>query len=107
MKLWKHHAAQPEADKINAVAQQRGEAWPTRYGGKYSSEWFFSKVLQILDEAPEVYAAAATLQAHARAFARHGASAAWERVVGLVVQQGSAVAATISAQKVSAPMPKQ
>ena len=29
-----------------------------RYGGKISSEWFFPKVWQILDEAPEVYAAA-------------------------------------------------
>ncbi len=26
-----------------------------RYGGKISSEWFFPKALQILDEAPEVY----------------------------------------------------
>lgn len=58
VKLWKHHAAQPEADRINAIAQQRGETWPQRYGGRYSSEWFFSKVWQILDEAPEVYAAA-------------------------------------------------
>jgi L-ribulokinase len=58
VKLWKHHAAQPEADKINAIARQRGEAWLERYGGKISSEWFFSKVLQILDEAPEIYNAA-------------------------------------------------
>jgi L-ribulokinase len=58
VKLWKHHAAQPEADRINAIAQQRDESWPQRYGGKYSSEWFFSKVWQILDEAPEVYQAA-------------------------------------------------
>lgn len=58
VKLWKHHAAQPEADRINATARQRGEAWLQRYGGKISSEWFFSKVLQILDEAPEVYNAA-------------------------------------------------
>jgi len=58
VKLWKHHAAQPEADRINAVAAQRGEPWPARYGGRYSSEWFFSKALQILDEAPEVYARA-------------------------------------------------
>lgn len=58
VKLWKHHAAQPEADKINDVAQRRGEAFPARYGGKISSEWFFPKALQILDEAPEVYAAA-------------------------------------------------
>jgi L-ribulokinase len=58
VKLWKHHAAQPEADKINATARTMSEAWLDRYGGKISSEWFFSKTLQILDEAPEVYAAA-------------------------------------------------
>jgi L-ribulokinase len=58
VKLWKHHAAQPEADKINATARQMGEAWLDRYGGKISSEWFFSKALQILDEAPQIYAAA-------------------------------------------------
>ena len=29
-----------------------------RYGGKISSEWFFSKALQILNEAPEIYHAA-------------------------------------------------
>jgi L-ribulokinase len=55
VKLWKHHAAQPEADKINETARQMGQAWLDRYGGKISSEWFFSKVLQILDEAPEIY----------------------------------------------------
>jgi L-ribulokinase len=58
IKLWKHHAAQPEADKINATARALGEAWLDRYGGKISSEWFFSKTLQILDEAPEIYEAA-------------------------------------------------
>jgi L-ribulokinase len=56
VKLWKHHAAQPEADRINAVATERGEPWLPRYGGRISSEWFFAKALQILDEAPEVYA---------------------------------------------------
>ncbi|HKI56813.1 MAG TPA: ribulokinase [Trueperaceae bacterium] len=55
VKLWKHHAAQPQADRINAVARERGEGWLKRYGGKISSEWFFSKTLQILEEAPEVY----------------------------------------------------
>ena len=58
VKLWKHHAAQPEADKINETARQMGQAWLDRYGNKISSEWFFSKTLQILDEAPEIYAAA-------------------------------------------------
>ncbi len=56
VKLWKHHAGQPQADRINAIAHERGEWWLKRYGGKYSSEWFFSKLLQILQEAPEVYA---------------------------------------------------
>jgi len=58
VKLWKHHAAQPEADRINSVAEARGADWLPRYGGKISSEWFFSKSLQILDEAPHIYAAA-------------------------------------------------
>jgi L-ribulokinase len=58
VKLWKHHAAQPQADRINGVAAERGEAWLRRYGGRISSEWFFPKALQILEEAPEVYARA-------------------------------------------------
>ena len=57
IKLWKHHAAQPEADEINATARQMGETWLNRYGGKISSEWFFSKTLQILHEDPAAYAA--------------------------------------------------
>jgi L-ribulokinase len=61
VKLWKHHAAQPEADRINAVARDRGEPWLARYGGKISSEWFYSKALQILDEAPQIYRDAARL----------------------------------------------
>jgi L-ribulokinase len=61
VKLWKHHAAQPEADRINEVGVERGEPWVRRYGGKYSSEWFFAKALQILDEAPSVYARAERL----------------------------------------------
>jgi L-ribulokinase len=58
VKLWKHHAAQPEADRINQLALLRNEDFLARYGGKVSSEWFFPKALQILDEAPEVYEAA-------------------------------------------------
>jgi L-ribulokinase len=58
VKLWKHHAAQPEANRINEVARERGEGWLQRYGGKISSEWFFPKALQILNEDPEIYDAA-------------------------------------------------
>ena len=54
-KLWKHHAAQPHADRINALAAERGEPWLARYGGKISSEWEFAKGLQLLEEDPEVY----------------------------------------------------
>jgi L-ribulokinase len=57
VKLWKHHAAQSHADRINSVARERGEAWLARYGGMISSEWEFAKALQILEEAPEVYGA--------------------------------------------------
>jgi L-ribulokinase len=55
VKLWKHHAAQPEADLINETAAERGEPWLDRYGRRTSSEWFYAKALQILDEAPEIY----------------------------------------------------
>ena len=55
VKLWKHHASQPQADKINATARKMKQKWLDRYGGKISSEWFFSKALQILEEAPAVY----------------------------------------------------
>jgi L-ribulokinase len=58
VKLWKHHAAQPEADQINETARRTNQAWLDRYGRKISSEWFFSKVLQILNEAPQIYQAA-------------------------------------------------
>ncbi len=56
VKLWKHHAAQPQADAINAAARDRGETWLPRYGGLISSEWTFAKALQILVEDPEIYA---------------------------------------------------
>lgn len=55
VKLWKHHAAQDEADRLNAIAAERGEKFLPRYGGKISSEWMIAKVWQILNEAPEVY----------------------------------------------------
>ncbi len=58
VKLWKHHAAQPEANKLNEIARELGYTFLDRYGGKISSEWFFPKAWQILDEAPEVYEAA-------------------------------------------------
>jgi L-ribulokinase len=57
-KLWKHHAAQPQADRINALARDRGEPWIARYGGKISAEWQFAKALQLLEDDPGSYARA-------------------------------------------------
>jgi L-ribulokinase len=54
-KLWKHHAAQDQADRINALAAERGEPWLKRYGGRISAEWAFAKALQLLEEDPEIY----------------------------------------------------
>lgn len=58
VKLWKHHAAQDEADALNRIASEREEPFLKRYGGKISSEWMIPKVWQILNEAPSIYEAA-------------------------------------------------
>ncbi|RSN13490.1 ribulokinase [Streptomyces sp. WAC 05977] len=55
VKLWRHHSAQPQADRINELARKRGESWLPRYGGLISSEWEFAKALEVFEEAPEVY----------------------------------------------------
>ena len=55
VKLWKHHAAQEEANKLNEIAMERGEEFLDLYGGKISSEWLFPKIWQTLNEAPDIY----------------------------------------------------
>ena len=55
VKLWRHHAAQPQADRINELAAERHEAWLPRYGGLISSEWEFAKGLQLFEEDRELY----------------------------------------------------
>ncbi|HTX62866.1 MAG TPA: FGGY family carbohydrate kinase, partial [Acidimicrobiales bacterium] len=58
-KLWKHHAAQPVADRLNEVAAERDESFLERYGGKISSEWYFPKLIEVWLEDRECYDAAA------------------------------------------------
>lgn len=58
VKLWKHHAAGKQTRQINELLKQRGVLDQPRYGGKVSSELFLPKVLQMLQEDPEIYAAA-------------------------------------------------
>jgi L-ribulokinase len=60
-KLWKHHAAQPQAERVTQLAVQRQEAFLQRYGGRISSEWLIPKVLSMVEEAPHVYDAAARI----------------------------------------------
>ena len=56
--LWKDHTSIQEADKINALCR----TWHTDYskysGGIYSSEWFWSKILHILNNNEQVAKAA-------------------------------------------------
>jgi L-ribulokinase len=55
-KLWKHHAAQPIADRLTTVAEERQEEFLARYGGRISSEWYFPKLIEVWSEDPGVYA---------------------------------------------------
>ena len=47
VKLWKHHSAQPIADRLNEVGHDRNEEFLSRYGGRLSSEWYFPKLIEI------------------------------------------------------------
>ena len=55
VKLWKHHAAQGQADRINQLARERSENWLPRYGGLISSEWELAKGLQLFEEDVALY----------------------------------------------------
>lgn len=57
-KLWKHHGGHRQAERMVAVAQERGEPWLSRYGGIISSELLVPKVLETLESDREVYDAA-------------------------------------------------
>ncbi|MEW6301948.1 MAG: ribulokinase [Verrucomicrobiota bacterium] len=57
-KLWKHHGAKSQTDRLNALARERNEPWLARYGGIIGLEWFFPKMLETLESAPHVYEAA-------------------------------------------------
>ncbi|MCR8636753.1 ribulokinase [Paenibacillus radicis (ex Xue et al. 2023)] len=58
VKLWKHHAAAPQAEQMNELAKARGEAFLPRYGGSISSEWLLPKILETAGQSPSVFQAA-------------------------------------------------
>jgi L-ribulokinase len=58
--LWKDHTGVAEAEEITDLARAIRPRYLAKCGGRYSSEWFFSKILHCLRTAPEVFDAAAT-----------------------------------------------
>jgi L-ribulokinase len=57
-KLWKHHGAVEQTERINRLATERGDSFLSRYGGTIGLEWFFPKLLETLEVAPNVAKAA-------------------------------------------------
>lgn len=57
--LWKDHTATPEAAEITRLARELRPHYIAKYGGVYSSEWYWAKLLHCLRTAPEVVEAAA------------------------------------------------
>lgn len=58
--LWKDHTGHAEAEEITAAAAKLRPQYLTKCGGRYSSEWFWSKILHCARTAPEVFEAAYT-----------------------------------------------
>jgi L-ribulokinase len=59
--LWKDHSAVAEAELINAVAKSGRFPDYLKYaGGSYSVEWFWARVLRVMNEDPAVAGAAAS-----------------------------------------------
>lgn len=54
VKLWKHHGAAKEADHIYSVAKQHDEKWLANYGLNVSSEWMIPKVMELVNDAPDI-----------------------------------------------------
>ena len=58
--LWKDHTGFAEAAEITALAEKEHPEYLAKCGGRYSSEWFFSKILHCLRTDPAVIDAAAS-----------------------------------------------
>ena len=63
--LWKDHTSHAEAAEITEKAERSRPEYLAKCGGKYSSEWFWSKILHCARVAPEVFDAAYTWVEHA------------------------------------------
>lgn len=56
VKLWKYHRAQKQAEEALNLARILKEPFLGRTGGSISCEWMLPKLLEVRDEAPEIYA---------------------------------------------------
>lgn len=59
MKMWKHHGAAPQAEKILRVCREQKKPYPDWYGGTVSPECLLSKVVEVFERDREVYDEAA------------------------------------------------
>ena len=53
MKLWKHHGAYKEAEKLYQTAIENNK-WLGHYGYNVSSEWMIPKIMEVMNRAPEI-----------------------------------------------------
>jgi L-ribulokinase len=58
--LWKDHTSHAEAEEITKTAAKMHPEYLAKIGGRYSSEWFWAKILHASRVAPNVFDAAAT-----------------------------------------------
>jgi L-ribulokinase len=58
--LWKDHTGHAEAEQITTTAAKMRPAYLKKIGGRYSSEWFWAKLLRAARVAPEVISSAYT-----------------------------------------------
>lgn len=61
MKLWSHHAAGAQAQRLQQVAMERKEPWLSYYGGWINSELLIPKAVELAQEDPETFEAAYTI----------------------------------------------
>ncbi|HEY2761061.1 MAG TPA: ribulokinase [Pirellulales bacterium] len=58
--LWKDHTSHAEADQINQIGAKMRPQYLAKIGNRYSSEWFWAKILHCAKVAPGVFDAAAS-----------------------------------------------
>lgn len=54
VKLWKHHGAYKEAEKLYQTAIENNNKWLGHYGYNVSSEWMIPKIMEVMNRAPEI-----------------------------------------------------